>query len=109
MIVPKFGCVALLDALGQRTASVDQAMSYLETLADIRTVVSEFSLGGDDARGRVMPEFPGGEFGIRFFADSILITLPFERQHIPRECPRLSRQVSAEASSFVVRLRSATT
>jgi hypothetical protein len=44
--------------------------------------MSEFSRCGDEAPGRLIPEFPGGDFGIRFFADSILITLPFEPQQL---------------------------
>jgi hypothetical protein len=32
--------------------------------------------------GRIVPTHPGGEFRIRFFADSILITLPIEREDL---------------------------
>lgn len=83
MIETRFGCVTLLDALGTRTASTAQTQAYLASLADIRDVIARFELGDDDPRsGRIAPEFPGGEFRIRFFGDSILITLPFEREHL---------------------------
>ena len=80
-----YGCVALLDALGTRTASVGQAATYLNSLGDIKTVMSWFSTKQDDDReraGKVKQAYPGGEFRVRFFADSILITLPFEREHL---------------------------
>jgi hypothetical protein len=77
-----YGCVVLLDALGMRTVSIEQTKSYLAALADIREVMSEFAITEETSHGREMPEHPGGEFSIRFFADSILITLPVEREHM---------------------------
>jgi len=79
----RYGCVALLDALGTGTASLDQSTAYLNALGDIRTVISEFSMERRDRKqmGRVPEKYSGGEFRVRFFADSILITLPFEREH----------------------------
>jgi hypothetical protein len=84
MVEIKFGCVTVLDALGTRTASIAQAQAYLKGLADIKSVMAQFDLcdKNDQLVGRIIPEFPGGEFQIRFFADSILITLPFEREHL---------------------------
>lgn len=78
------GCVALLDALGTRTASIEQATAYLDTLSDIQTVVAEFQMptGERELRGRVTPKHPGGAFRVRFFSDTILITLPFDRDHL---------------------------
>jgi hypothetical protein len=82
MIEDRFGCIALLDALGTRTASLEQTKSYLAALVDIRELMKEFAITDEDTRGRVVPEHPGGEFRIRFFADSILITLPIDREHL---------------------------
>lgn len=82
MIQNRFGCIALLDALGTRTASLEQTRSYLEALADIRELMREFAITEEGSGGRIVPEHPGGEFRIRFFADSILITLPIEREHL---------------------------
>lgn len=84
MAQKRFGCVAVVDALGTRTASVVEAERYLEGLADIKTVMSKLELSDDHGRssGRIVTAFPGDEFRIRFFADSILITLSFDREHL---------------------------
>lgn len=83
MVETKYGCVTLLDALGTCTASTEQTRAYLTALADIKEVISRFEVGDDGAQaGRVVPEHPGDDFRIRFFGDSILITLPFDRERL---------------------------
>jgi len=84
MIETKHGCVALLDALGTRATSVEATMAYLDSLKDIKALVAEFSMPGDDREkvGKKLPAYPGGDFRIRFFGDSILITLPFDPDHL---------------------------
>lgn len=84
MIETKHGCVALLDALGTRAASVEATMAYLDSLKDIKVLVAEFSMAITDKErvGKKRHAYPGGDFRIRFLGDSILITLPFDPEHL---------------------------
>jgi hypothetical protein len=82
MTSAKFGCIALLDALGTRTASVANAQAYLTALADIRALMTQFQSRDIPVQGAAVPGHPGGEFRIRFFGDAILITLPFGRDEL---------------------------
>ena len=75
MIQNRFGCIALLDALGTRSASLEQTRSYLEALADIRELMREFEITEEGSGGRIVQEHPGAssafgsspiQFSLRF-------------------------------------------
>lgn len=81
----KYGCVVLLDALGTRMLGPEECIQYLDHLKDIKKLLSEFSDAQQDAFSTKLSYLglpPESDFHVRFFGDTILVTLPCEKKNL---------------------------
>lgn len=78
-ITPKFGFVALVDAMGARTADMKQAIQYLEAVERIKFEIDD-SLDATLSDLAVHKRMRYGNLKPMFFGDSILLTYEIKKK-----------------------------